>query len=339
MKNRLLIIQTAFIGDAILTLPMIQKLKELEGDCNIDVVAIPSSAEIFKASPSVSEVLIFDKRGKHASFGSIIKFARELRSKKYSKLFSPHRSFRTSLLVLLSEVRDTYGFDISAFNFVYKNKIEYRKDIHEVQRNLSLIGEDIRNKDWKIKPEINADDVRRNKVAAFISQHQTTNFIAVAPGSVWNTKKYPPENFIEVIKKIIATGLNVILIGSEKDFDLCEKIQNAVGDNVVNSAGKFDLIETAEMLKHAKLLICNDSAPTHLGMSAGIPVLTLYCSTVADFGFYPYNSKSRFLSFDDLDCKPCGIHGYKECPIKTFDCGYKLLPSEVFDTFEQMISK
>ena len=51
------------------------------------------------------------------------------------------------------------------------------------------------------------------------------------------------------------------------------------------------------------------------------PVLTIYCSTVPEFGFYPYNKKSSYISFNDLNCKPCGIHGYEKCPIKSFDCG------------------
>ena len=74
------------------------------------------------------------------------------------------------------------------------------------------------------------------------------------------------------------------------------------------------------LLKHSKILISNDSAPTHLGVCADIPVLTLYCSTVPDFGFYPYNNRSRWLSYADLTCKPCGIHGYEACPLKHFQC-------------------
>ena len=69
-----------------------------------------------------------------------------------------------------------------------------------------------------------------------------------------------------------------------------------------------------------------------------IKVLTLYCSTVAEFGFYPYNSKSKYLSFDNLKCKPCGIHGFKECPINTFDCGNKLKPEIVIEEAEKLLN-
>ncbi len=337
--EKILVIQTAFIGDAILTLPMIQKLKELNQDSQIDVIAIPSTKLLFEASPAVSNVIVLDKRGRHKSLFSIWKFAREIRAQNYSKLYSPHRSFRSSLVTLLSEVRETFGFDNSALPHIYKYLAVYRNDFHEVRRNLELIGCKTDENSWKIKPELSVSKERVESVENFIAEKGITNFIAIAPGSVWETKKYPEKHFIELIDKMSSRNLHVVLIGSEKDDDLCNRIVSASGQNVFSSAGKFDLIETAELLKRAELLVCNDSAPTHLGMTADIPVLTLYCSTVSSFGFYPYNSRSRFLSFDDLDCKPCGIHGYQECPVKTFECGHNLTPAQVMTVAEQMISK
>jgi heptosyltransferase-2 len=64
----------------------------------------------------------------------------------------------------------------------------------------------------------------------------------------------------------------------------------------------------------------------------------LYCSTVPDFGFYPYNKNSYFLTYSDLSCKPCGIHGFPKCPLGTFDCGYKLNPALVISKIEEMIN-
>ena len=104
------------------------------------------------------------------------------------------------------------------------------------------------------------------------------------------------------------------------------------------SAGDFSLIYTIELLKNTSLLICNDSAPTHLGMCADIPVLTIYCSTVPQFGFYPYNKKSDFISYDNLFCKPCGIHGFNKCPLDTFDCAKLLLPNLVIEKAEKLLA-
>ena len=104
------------------------------------------------------------------------------------------------------------------------------------------------------------------------------------------------------------------------------------------TAGEFSFIETIELLKSSSLLICNDSAPTHLGVCADIPVLTIYCSTVPQFGFYPYNMKSDYISYDNLSCKPCGIHGYSSCPLGTFDCAKLLVPDLVIEKAEKILS-
>ena len=162
-----------------------------------------------------------------------------------------------------------------------------------------------------------------------LENHVQEDFIAIAPGSVWETKKYPKEKYIEVIKLLSGNDEHVVLIGSEDDVTLCDDIYSNAGSTVKNLAGKFSVIETIFFLKSAKLLISNDSAPTHMGMCADIPVLTIFCSTVPEFGFYAYNKNSSFLSYDDLDCKPCGIHGYRKCPIGTFDCANNLSPEEI----------
>ena len=73
-------------------------------------------------------------------------------------------------------------------------------------------------------------------------------------------------------------------------------------------------------------------------MCVDIPVLTIYCSTVPQFGFYPYNSKSKYISFSDLECKPCGIHGYSKCPLNTFDCAKLLKPETVLQAAKELIN-
>ncbi len=327
--EKILVIQTAFIGDAILTLPMIQKLKEKHSQSEIHVIAIPATEEIFSFSPFVNEVIILDKKRKHKSLLSLINFSKGIKKNNYTKIYSPHRSFRSSLIVMLSKVKETFGFTNSSLRHVYKHLVDYKINIHEVQRNLDLIGYDYNN-DWKILPQIEVHEKIKADVSNYFGELDNNyQFAAVAPGSVWETKKYPIEYYEEIIKFLISNSFYVLLIGGSADRNLCSDLANKFKNNVKSTAGKFSLIGSIELLKRVKVLISNDSAPTHLGMCADIPTLTLYCSTVADFGFYPYNSKSYFLSYDDLNCKPCGIHGYNECPVKTFDCGYKLLPDKV----------
>ena len=338
--ENILVIQTAFLGDAILTLPMIQELKKKNSESILDVLANPSTEIIFSSSSYVDNVIVIDKREKHKSIKRLNNFIKELREKSYSIIYSPHRSFRSAYITIKLGVRETYGFDNSSFKYAYKNIVKYKQTDHEVQRNLELIGEDTKDKSWKISPEIIIAETEKEKVTDVLSTNKIdTEFIAVAPGSVWETKRYPKEYYSEVIKSLIAKDEKVVLIGGENDKLLCDEIAFNTNDKVKNLAGEFSVTETIQLLGSAKLLITNDSAPTHMGMCADIPVLTIYCSTAPGFGFYPYNNKSRYLSYDKLDCKPCGIHGYKECPVKSFDCGYKLIPKDILKEVEKMLGE
>lgn len=336
--EKILVIQTAFIGDSILTLPMIEKLKEKFPDCEIDVLCIPSTQEIFEASPYVTEVLVLDKKNEHKSIFRLLKFANDIKKRTYTKIYSPHRSLRTAIIVMQSGVRDTFGFSNAALFHVYKNVVEYKNEFHEVQRNLSLIGNNYTSNDWKIIPKLTIDDKVRHNVHQFLSSNQlNNNLIAIAPGTIWETKKYPEKYFQEIIEHLINRSYNILIIGGKSDKELCERFSSGF-KNVISTAGIFSIIETIELLKNVKMLVTNDSAPTHMGMCADIPVLTIYCSTIPGFGFYPYNNKSSYITFNNLSCKPCGIHGYMKCPIKSFDCAYNMSPNEIISKIEGVLS-
>lgn len=337
IQEKILVIQTAFLGDAILTLPMIQKLKEANPLSRIDVISTPSTSDVFDYSPHVHDVWVFDKHKRQKSLYQLFSFIKMVKRERYTKIYSPHRSFRTALIVLFSGVRETYGFDTASMSFVYKYKIKYQKEIHEVARNLELIGIDTSQNNWKILPEIVFTEKEKNKIRKKLPA-LTGNTIAIAPGSVWNTKIYPQEYFEKISEYLLNKNYTVLLVGGEKDRQLCKSIKQKFKGKILSVAGKLNPEETIALLKEVDLLICNDSAPTHMGMAAGIPVLTIYCSTVPQFGFYPYNDCSAYVSYNDLKCKPCGIHGHRECPVKTFDCAKELTPDIVINKIEELLA-
>lgn len=328
IEKKILVIQTAFPGDAILTLPFIQELKKVKPDYLIDVLCIPSTAEIFAASPHVNNLISLDKKGKQKSILAFVKFLKELSSNKYEIVYSPHRSFRSALIAMNLSAKVSYGFDNSSLPFAFKKTVKYDYTFHEVKRNLEFVGEGFSGDKWRIIPEIVIPKESELKVKKYLSDNRITNFITIAPGSVWETKKYPADYFKQIASHFIESNYQIVLIGGITDNDLCETIKKDYENNVFAVAGDFSFIDTIELLKHTSLLICNDSAPTHLGICADIPVLTIYCSTSPQFGFYPYNAKSDYISYDDLYCKPCGIHGFNHCPTGTFDCA-KLLSLEI----------
>ena len=179
MPLRFLIVQTAFIGDAILTLPMIQKLKVNFPNAVIDVVAIPSTEEIFNSSRIVTNVFALAKRKEHKSLFSTIKFALNLRRFNYDKIISPHRSFRSSLFVFFASGKETIGFSNSSLSAVYKTKVDYCKTCHEVERNLKLIGADTSNGNWKILPQICVNERGKNKINDIVKKFESKKIAAI----------------------------------------------------------------------------------------------------------------------------------------------------------------
>lgn len=335
-KEKILIIQTAFLGDAVLTLPMIQKLKEKFQNAYVSVLCIPSAEELFASSPFVDECIIYDKHGMQKSLKSFLELLKTIRFQKFTRIYSPHRSLRSTLISYFSRTENTTAFDTAAFSFLYKNKIKYNSSRHEVARNLELIGEDTDKEKWRILPVIEVKNETEEKIDELIKVAEGKEIVAVAPGSVWATKKYPAEYFVEVIKNFINLNHFIVLVGGKDDKELCAEIENKFPWGIRSFAGELSIKESVALLKKCKILISNDSAPTHLGMIADIPVLTIFCSTIPDFGFYPYNKRSNFISYDLLDCKPCGIHGHNVCPVKTFDCGVKLVPDDIFTKLKRM---
>lgn len=337
-----LVIQTAFPGDAVLTLPLLQEIQKKHPSAEIDVLAIPSTAVLFNANPAVNKVIEFDKRKKDRGVFILLKLIKKLRKGSYDIIYSPHRSARSSLITFLLNPKQSYSFDKSALSFLYKMVVEYRSDWHEVRRNLSLLSKSYTDENWKILPRIKVSQDQKEKVNKKLNEINFSKFIAIAPGSVWETKRYPIEYFKSVSIKLTKQNYSIIIIGGQEDFELGEIIRD---DNpqIFNFCGKFNLVQSIYLLTKAELLISNDSAPTHLGMCADIPVLTIYCSTVSDFGFYPYNTLSRYVTFNNLDCKPCGIHGYNKCPEGHFNCGYLLthetVLSEALSILEQRHSQ
>lgn len=339
MNNKIeniVVIQTAFIGDAILTLPFLQQLRLKYSSANIVVITNPQNYELFSSSNSVDKAVIFDKRGKNRSIIGVKRFADSLNSIKYDILFCLHRSSRSTLLSSLINAQAKIGFENSSLKYLFDKLIPYAYKDHEVKRNLNFL--DNRLTDWKILPEIEIKTESKHNVDDLCKDMVLNNIIAFAPGSIWETKKYPWDYYKRVILQLV-NNYNVVLIGSNDDYKFInENSETDFLKRIINFCGKLSVVETIYFLRKCQLLVANDSAPTHMGIAANTKVLTLYCSTVPEFGFYPYNEKSSYLGVE-LECKPCGIHGYHICPRKDFKCGNELSPEMVLEKIHKMLNE
>lgn len=335
-KKKILIVQTAFIGDVILATPLAQAAHAIFAPCTVDFMAIPAAANLLERNPSIARVLIFDKRDKQRGVAALWRFAKALRAENYDLAIVPHRSLRSALLVWLARIPQRIGFDRSAGAFLFTQRVRYQEK-HEVERNLDLLRH-FGEIPEKLKPRVDWDEADATRVAEFTKNADSKRvWCALAPGSVWATKRWPADRFAKLAKALIAeVNANVFLIGGQSDAELCREIQQAVGENCFNLAGMLSLRQSAALLDHCAVLISNDSAPTHLGVATNCKVITIFGPTVPRFGFAPYGEGHDVVEHN-LPCRPCSAHGTKKCPIGTHACMQEIAVEGVFNLVKAIL--
>ncbi|MBF8247540.1 MAG: Lipopolysaccharide heptosyltransferase II [Bacteroidetes bacterium] len=322
-KN-ILVIQTAFIGDAVLTLPLVQVLKKHFRDAELDIVVVPRSAQLFRNHPSLHRVVEYDKRGKDSGLSGFLRMVQSLKSTSYQLAVIPHRSIRSSLLAKLAGIPTRVGFDRSSGRMFLTNIVRYRNELHEIDRNISLLEGLGQKHESRELPAIYPSRNDSKHVEKLLSAHgfaRSQRLIALAPGTIWNTKRWMIERFADLGKRLVANGFRVVLIGGPEDKSLCDKLVASVrSSNILNTAGEISLLQSAELLSRCRVLVSNDSAPMHIAVAMRTPVVAIFGATVPSFGFAPYGEHDVVVETTGLSCRPCSIHGGEKCPIGTFDC-------------------
>jgi heptosyltransferase-2 len=337
------ILQTAFLGDVALAMPFAQAIDDYCDTTEITFLTTPSAAQLVSCMPGVDNVISYDKRGLQSGKRGMEFVAEILREKKVDCIIAPHRSIRTTMITYLAKPVYSVGYDKNALSFLYKKRAKYYSHMHEVERLFQLFTafsgtESMIKTIPDVKLEID-DDVHMF-IDSKLSSLNITNkskIVAVAPGSVWATKKWLESYFIELCSLLIKQGLEPILIGSAIDKGLCARIANASGAN--SFAGESSIPQTLCLLEKASLTITNDSAPTHFAGLVKCPTVTIFGPTSPIFGFAPRGVHDRVIEIEDLKCKPCEIHGSNKCPTGTFDCMKKILPHDVLKVCLDVLSK
>ena len=339
--KKILVIQTAFIGDVILTLPLVQVLKKNFPEASIDVVATPQAAQLFANHPAVTRIIPYDKRGSDSNLGGFLRIRKKVQSGGYELAIVPHRSLRSALLAVLSGIPSRIGFDKSAGRLFFTRTVHYQPNIHEIERNLSLLAPlNIGTKEHEL-PALYPCDKERESIDRLMDDEKLDRhvpLVALAPGTIWNTKRWPRERFAEVSRRLRAKGYSVALVGSDADRALCEEIIGGADDQgIVNAAGRLSLLESAELIRRARVIVTNDSAPMHIAVAVRTPVIAVFGATVPAFGFSPYGQEDVVVETNGLSCRPCSIHGSHSCPIKSFDCMIRIEPDRVLNLVQNKI--
>ena len=314
--KKILIIQTAFIGDVILATSLIEKLHQHHPDASIDFLLRKGNESLLKNHPFLNEVLIWDKKQKKIK--NLLSILQKIRQQNYDVVINCQRFFSTGMLTAFSKSKEKIGYDKNPWSFFFTKKIKHEivntnQSKHEVQRNQSLI-EHLTDSKPAI-PKLYPQDSDFGKIKT------NGKYICIAPTSVWFTKQLPAEKWIELINKL-SIQQDIYLLGAPSDKEACEQIKIASDHSKIhNLAGKLSLLQSAALMRDAQMNYVNDSAPLHLATAMNASVTGVFCSTVPSFGFTPLSSVRRVLETKEkLDCRPCGLHGFKACPKGHFKC-------------------
>lgn len=304
-----LVIQTAFLGDVILTTPLLSAIAAHHGP--VDVVTTPIAAPLLETHPAVGQVIPYDKRRTERGWGGIRSVARRLQADRYERAYLPHRSLRTAALARLARIPSRIGFS-GRWSFLYTDARPKPRSGHESDRLLALAEEAPAAYRPHLRPT--AEDER---VAAALVQG---NFVALAPGSIWGSKRWP---YYAALAAKLAERVTIVVVGGTDDVQLGDEITRAVGQSggqAVNACGQLTLRQSAALIGRATVLVTNDSAPLHLATAMGTPVVALFGPTVTEFGFGPLGAGDLALGVEGLLCRPCSAHGPPHCPLGHHRC-------------------
>lgn len=325
--QRILLVQTAYLGDVILTTPLIRAIKQVFSQATLDVLVIPQTAGALANNSHIDQLILFDKRRqKWPAFKDVLRI---LKARHYDLAISPHSSFTTGLLLKLSGIPQRVGFKRLPIRYFLTQQVTMPQADFTIEKYLALL-QPFSKQSFSIQTELfpsEADKELAKRLMQKLDKGKPT--IAIAPGSVWPTKRWPAKYYTQLTANL-KQPFNLVFIGSKEEQDLCQQIiDQARAKRAINLAGELSILQSAAVIANCDLMICNDSGALHLANAMQTDVFAFFGPTVRSFGFFPFRPQDRVFEIADLYCRPCGKHGHKECPEGHFRCMLEIKPEMV----------
>lgn len=328
-----LVIQTSYLGDMVLTTPLLAQLARRGA---VDVVATPASAPLLAGHPAPRRVIVYDKRGADRGATGLLRLARSLAAERYDTAYLAQGSWRSALLALLARVPARIGFATSAGRLLYTRTAAYRDDMHHAARLLMLARPNGREPTAaELRPTLHPGSADRAAVDALLADAGIATgepLIGLAPGSVWGAKRWP---YFPELATLLQGSARPVVIGGVEDAPLARAIAAAT-PAAIDATGRLSLLASAELIGRLRALVTNDSLPQHLASAMGVPTLTVFGPTVPAFGFGPLAPGSAVVGHAALPCRPCDRHGPRRCPLGHHRCLRELTAPRLADQLRGM---
>ncbi|HEX6314999.1 MAG TPA: glycosyltransferase family 9 protein [Gemmatimonadaceae bacterium] len=295
----------------------------------VDVITTPAAAPLLAGNPSVRRVIPYDKRGADGGVGGLRRLAATVDAASPDAVaFLAQGSLRSAALAMFAGYQHRIGFHTSSGRWLYTRRVTYRPDQHHAERLLRLaVGNDAAIASGDLKPALYPADADRQAVATLLTGQGANGerLIALAPGSVWATKRWPG---YPALAASLAKHGRVVVIGGSGDAEHGAAIRSAV-PGAIDATGQLGLLASAELIRRSVLLVTNDSLPQHLASAMGTPTVTIFGPTIPGFGFGPLAPRSSAVGHEFLQCRPCHPHGPPACPLGHHRCMRDLPAADV----------
>ncbi len=292
---KILIIHTAFIGDIVLSTPLIQKIKDIY-NAEIDYLTLPANKSIISNNPNLHEIILYDKKGKDKGTKGFFKILKILKEKKYDMAIIPHRFIRSIALAKFAGIKKIIGFDVATGSFLLTDKRHYDMKKHEVERLLDLVDYDGERVPIAIYPT----EKDKDKINQILNKEKYNKLVVIAPGSQRPEKIWSIEKYDELADKISEDKTNLVIItGGNAEKTL--KIKALKNENVIDLRGEISLLEFAALLEKTDIIVSNDSSPVHIACAFKKPfVIGIFGKGKRSLGFFPWTDRSVVIEDNEF---------------------------------------
>jgi heptosyltransferase-2 len=333
---KILLVQTSYLGDVVLSTPVIAAIKHLHPDCALWAMTTPAAAALIRHDPLLDGILHYDKHGRDRGPAGFGRMVGRIRRHKFERVYSLHKSYRTALLLAASRIPLRIGFHEAKLSFLYHQRRRRPVEPHDVLRNLALLAPEIDFDPFTDDLRLFAPPAEEIRPEILYALAGLSGYAVLVPGSAWTTKRWQWQGYREVARHLLDRNLPVVLLGAPAEKDICDRV--ADGLEVVNLAGRSRISDAMHVVRHAALVVCNDSMSLHMASAFKVPNVAIFCATSPAFGFGPWKNRALVVERKDLECKPCAPHGGRICPARTEACIQGLPPEEVIEAVESLLS-
>ncbi|MUM77476.1 lipopolysaccharide heptosyltransferase II [Pseudodesulfovibrio sp. F-1] len=330
--------QTAFLGDAVLTLPLLRALADAYPEADIHLFVRAGLEGLFAAQPELSVVHGFAKRGAQKSMLSALGLGREIGRQGFDLWISAHASLRSAAVAAATGIPRRIGYHRPWFNrLAYTDVVDRRfHQQEEVERLMGLLGPLGKNGPAPEARLVLPPEAMAAADTFWRGQCADGPVLGIHPGSTWPTKCWPVEYFGQVAALATGAGARVLVFAGPGEEGAAGAVmaeavaRGAVPDSLVNLAGRLSLPELAAWIRRLDAYLTNDSGPMHLAWVQETPLVALFGPTVRHLGFFPRGAGSTVMEVP-LECRPCGLHGPRRCPLGHHDCMRTLTTDMVWE--------